>query len=44
MVVYKHVGADGANIPISFHDSGFGSPANGAGYTIEFPNDILRAS
>ncbi len=43
MVVYRHV--DGTNpndLLVSIHDSGFGSPSNGAGYTIEFPNDVLR--
>lgn len=43
-VIYLHVGADGSNIPISFHDSGFGAAANGAGYTVTTPNDVLRLS
>ena len=43
MVVYRHV--DGTNpndLLVSIHDTGFGSPANGAGYTIQFPNDVIR--
>jgi hypothetical protein len=42
ILFYLHVGADSANIPISIHSSGFGAAANGAGYTVTTPNDILR--
>lgn len=42
MLVYKFVTNDAGSTPLSIHDTGFGSPSNGAGYTIEFPNDILR--
>lgn len=35
MVVYRHVdGTNGNDLPASFHDTGFGAAANGAGYTI----------
>lgn len=43
-VIYKHVGADTSNIPISIHDTNFGAVANGAGYTVTTANDILRLS
>lgn len=41
-LIYLHVTNDADSIPISIHDTGFGTPANGAGYTITTPNDILR--
>ena len=45
MVVYRHVDGTNANdLLVSIHDTGFGSPANGAGYTIQFPNDVIRIS
>lgn len=45
LVVYKFV--DGTNpndLLVSIHDTGFGAPANGAGYNVQFPNDVLRLS
>lgn len=42
MLVFKFITNDAASIPLSIHDTGFGSPANGAGYTIELPNGLLR--
>lgn len=42
MLVYLHVTNDSDSVPISLHDSNFGSPANGAGYTVTTPNDVLR--
>ena len=45
MVIYKFVdGTDANDLLVSIHDTGFGSPANGAGYTVQFPNDVLRLS
>ena len=35
-------GADSSRVPISHHTTGFGVAANGAGYTVPTPNDILR--
>ena len=43
-LIFKFVTNDAGSTPISIHDTGFGTAANGAGYTIEIPNDILRAS
>jgi len=43
-VIFKFVTNDAGSTPISIHDTGFGVAANGAGYTITIPNDILRAS
>lgn len=42
MVVFRQVTNDADSIPVSLHDTNFGTTANGAGYTIEFPNDIIR--
>ena len=44
MLVFKFVTNDAGSTPLSIHDAGFGAAANGAGYTIEFPNDIIRLS
>lgn len=45
MIVYRHVdGTDANDLPVSFHDTNFGTAANGAGYTVTFPNDVLRIS
>lgn len=43
-LIFKFITDDSASIPIAIHDSNFGSPSNGAGYTVTTPNDILRAS
>jgi len=43
-LIFKFDTNDAGSTPISIHDTGFGTAANGAGYTIEIPNDILRAS
>lgn len=42
MLFYKFVTDDAGSIPLSIHDTGFGTAANGAGYTVEFPNDIIH--
>ncbi len=42
-LIYKEVTNDSDSIPISIHDSNFGTAANGAGYTVTVA-DILRAS
>lgn len=42
MLIFKQVTNDADSIPISIHDTGFGSPSNGAGYTVAFPNDVVR--
>lgn len=42
MVIFRQVTSDADSPPVSFHDTNFGTPANGAGYTVEFPNDVLR--
>lgn len=45
MVVYRHVdGTDANDLYVSTHDTNFGTAANGAGYTVTFPNDVLRIS
>lgn len=43
-LIYRHVTNDTDSIPISIHDTNFGAAANGAGYTVTTPNDILRLS
>jgi hypothetical protein len=43
-LIFKFVTNDAGSTPISIHDTGFGTAANGAGYTITTPNDILRLS
>lgn len=44
MVVFRQVTNDADSPWVSLHDSGFGAAANGAGYTVEFPNDVIRIS
>ena len=45
LVIYRHVdGTNGNDALISIHDTGFGDPSNGAGYTIAFPTDVIRLS
>lgn len=44
MLIFRQVTTDSDSIPVSIHDSGFGTAANGAGYTVETPNDLLRIS
>lgn len=44
MVVFRFVTADSDSPLVSLHDSNFGTAANGAGYTVEFPNDVIRIS
>ncbi len=43
-LIFKFVTNDTDSIPISIHDTNFGSAANGAGYTVTTANDILRLS
>jgi hypothetical protein len=44
-VVYRHVDGTNANdLLVSHHDTGFGAPANGAGYTVAWPNEVLHLS
>ena len=42
VLIYKFVTNDSDSIPISIHDTGFGAAANGAGYVVSFPNNVLR--
>lgn len=42
LLMFRFITNDSDSIPISIHDSGFGAPANGAGYVVTFPNDVLR--
>lgn len=44
MLVFRQVTNDADSIPVSIHDTGFGATSNGAGYTIELPNDLIRIS
>jgi hypothetical protein len=44
MLVFLFDTDDANSTPVTIHDSGFGAPANGAGYTVAFPNDVLRFS
>lgn len=43
-LIFRFVTNDTDSIPISIHDTNFGAAANGAGYTVTTPNDILRLS
>lgn len=42
ILFYRHVTNDSDSLPLSIHDSGFGAAANGAGYVVTFPNNVLR--
>jgi len=44
VLIYKFITDDASSIPLSLHDSGFGVPSNGAGYTVTWPNDVIRAA
>lgn len=44
MVIFRQVTNDTDSPIVSIHDTGFGTAANGAGYTVELPNDLLRIS
>lgn len=45
MFLYRHVdGTDANDLLVGVFDTNFGDPANGAGYTVEFPNDVIRIS
>lgn len=44
MVVFRQVTNDSDSPWVSIHDTNFGTAANGAGYTVEFPNDVIRIS
>lgn len=45
MIIYRHVdGTDANDLPVSYHDSGFGAAANGAGYTVALPNQLIHIS
>lgn len=45
MFAYRHVDGTNANdLLMAVYDTGFGDPANGAGYTVESPNGLLRIS
>lgn len=43
-LIFRQVTNDSDSIPVSIHDSNFGGASNGAGYTVSFPNDVLRAT
>jgi hypothetical protein len=43
LITYRHVDGTNANdLPAGFHDTNFGTPANGAGYQVQWPNDAIR--
>jgi hypothetical protein len=42
VLIFQFITSDALSIPISIHDSGFGVAANGAGYTVTVPNDVVR--
>lgn len=42
MLIYQLVTNDADSIPISIHDTNFGVVANGAGYEVQWPNDVIR--
>jgi hypothetical protein len=43
MVIYRHVDGTNANdLLVSHHDTGFGAAANGAGYTVTLPNELIH--
>ena len=45
MVVYEHVGADGVNLPVSCHGTGFPLTTNGSDLTVRFPTTgIMQTS
>lgn len=44
MLIYRFVTVDADSPCMAVYDTNFGSASNGAGYVVETPNDILRAS
>jgi hypothetical protein len=44
MLIFRQVTNDADSIPVSIHDTNFGTAANGAGYTVTLPNDLIRIS
>ena len=41
-LLYKLVTNDADSIPIAIFDTGFGAAANGAGYVVSWPNNVIR--
>ena len=41
-LVYKFITNDAGSIPVAIFDTGFGAAANGAGYVVSWPNNVLR--
>jgi hypothetical protein len=44
MLIFRQVTTDSDSIPVAIYDTNFGAAANGAGYTVTTPNDLLRIS
>jgi hypothetical protein len=42
MVIFHLVTNDADSIPVALYETGFGSPTNGAGFTVAFPNNVGR--
>lgn len=43
-VVFRQVTTDADSPVVGIMDTNFGDPANGAGYTVEYPNDVVRVT
>jgi hypothetical protein len=42
MLIFRQVTTDSDSIPVAIFDTNFGVTANGAGYTVTTPNDLIR--
>lgn len=42
ILIFKHITNDAGSLPISIHDTNFGDAANGAGYEVTIPTDVIR--
>jgi hypothetical protein len=42
MLIFHLVTNDADSIPVALYETGFGSPTNGAGFTVSYPNNVGR--
>jgi hypothetical protein len=43
LITYRHVDGTNANdLAVGFHDTNFNVAANGAGFQVQWPNDVIR--
>jgi hypothetical protein len=42
MLIFRQVTTDSDSVPVAIYDTNFGVVANGAGYTVTTPNDLIR--